>query len=130
MHREVIEKYNYIQQARKVRLLEDLRDRNSKSGRMSYYNMLQGIIAQLSVLKFEIVRYFDPLVVNIIKISESILNDQYLQHTYIEKNDDKLTKRGLEIKKNYRKLVGLVDEFTAIRKARIEIAARHLQNAD
>ncbi|MDR3074392.1 MAG: hypothetical protein LBV01_06705 [Deltaproteobacteria bacterium] len=130
LHYEVIEKYNYIQQARKVRLLEDLRDRNSKSGRVSYHAMLRDVVEQLHELKFEIVSYFDPLVAGIIGIGEAILNDPYLRASYIEKKDDGLTKRGQEIKKNYRKLVSLMDEFKSIRKARTEMMARNAQSAD
>lgn len=130
LHSEVIEKYNYIQQARKVRLLEDLRDRNSKSGRLSYHAMLQSVVAQLHDLKFEIVSYFDPLVVNIINIGEAILNDSYLRSAYIERKDDALTRRGQGIKKNYGKLVSLIDEFKAIRKARTEMRLRNTQLAE
>ncbi|SBV94385.1 conserved hypothetical protein [uncultured delta proteobacterium] len=130
LHYEVIEKFNYIQQARKVRLLEDLRDRNSKSGRLSYHAMLASVIAELHDLKFEIVSYFDPLVASIITIGESILNDRYLLANYIEKRDDALTPRGMEIKKSYRKLVSLVDEFKAIRKTRTEMLSRYAQSAD
>lgn len=130
LHQEVIEKYNYIQQARRVRLLEDLRDRNSKSGRLSYSVMLQNVVEELHDLKFEIVSYFDSLVANIIAIGESILNDAYLRSAYIDKKDDALTKRGQEIKKNYGRLVSLVDEFKAIRKARTEMTARTMQSAD
>lgn len=130
LHNEVIAKYNYIQQARKVRLLEDLRDRNSRTGRITYHTMLQSVVAQLHDLKFEVVSYFDSLVVSIINIGEAILNDPYLRCTYIEKRDDALTKRGQEIKKNYGKLVSLVDEFKAIRKARTEMMAKHTQRAD
>jgi hypothetical protein len=129
LHCEVIEKYNYIQQARKVRFLEELRDRNSKSGRLSYHAMLANVVEKLHDLKFEIVSYFDPLVTSIIDIGESILNDRYLLANYIEKKDDALTARGLEVKKNYRKLVSLVDEFKAIRKARTEILSRRAQTA-
>ncbi|MCC8194909.1 MAG: hypothetical protein LIP28_09725 [Deltaproteobacteria bacterium] len=130
LHYEVIEKYNYIQQARKVRLLEDLRDRNSKSGRLSYHAMLLSVVGELHDLKFEIVSYFDPLVANIIAIGESILNDRYLLVNYIEKKDESLTARGMEIKKNYRKLVSLVDEFKAIRKTRTEMLSRYAQSDD
>ncbi len=80
---------------------------------------------QLHDLKFEIVSYFDPLVASIISISEPILNDRYLLTNYLEKKDDALIKRGLEIKKNYRKLVSLVDEFKAIRKARMEMMSKN-----
>ena len=130
LHYEVIEKFNYIQQARKVRLLEDLRDRNSKTGKLTYQAMLTGVVNELHDLKFEIVSYFDPLVASIITIGDSILNDRYLLANYVEKKDDQLTKRGLEIKKTYRKLVSLVDEFKAIRKARTEMKAKSAQSAD
>lgn len=130
LHSEVIEKYNYIQQARKVRLLEDLRDRNSKQGRLSYHAMLHAIVEQLHDLKFEIVSYFDPLVANIIGIGEAILNDRYLRSAYIEKKDSSLSKRGQEIKKSYGKLVTLVDEFKAIRKARLEMRSKNAHVGD
>jgi hypothetical protein len=74
--------------------------------------------------------YFDPLVANIIHIGEAILNDAYLRTSYVEKRDDALTKRGLEVKKNYGRLASLVDEFKAIRKARTEMMARNMQSAD
>jgi len=130
LHYEVIEKFNYIQQARKVRLLEDLRDRNSKGGKLSYHAMLTSVVEEMHDLKFEVVSYFDQLVANIISIGESILNDRYLLSNYVEKKEDLLTKRGLEIRKNYRKLVSLVDEFKAIRKTRKEMMSRNAQMAD
>ena len=124
LHYEVIEKYNYIQQARKVRLLEDLRDRSSKTGKIPYHAMMQQVIEHMQDLKFEVVSYFEPLVQSIIGIGEAILNDPYLLASYINKKDDALTRRGQEIKKNYGKLVSLVDEFKAIRKARMEMHSR------
>lgn len=130
LHYEVIGKFNYIQQARKVRLLEDLRDRNSKTGKLSYQTMLVSVVKEMHELKFEVVSYFDQLVANIISIGESILNDRYLLGHYVEKKEDLLTKRGLEIRKNYRKLVNLVDEFKAIRKTRKEMTARNAQSTD
>ncbi len=124
LHHEVIEKFNYIQQARKVRLLEDLRDRNVKGDRIPYHVMLREIVAHLHTLKFEIVSSFDPLVAGIITIGDAVLNDAYLRRTYIEKRDDTLSKRGIEVKKNYGKLVSLVDEFKAIRKTRMDTLQR------
>ncbi len=124
LHYEVVEKYNYIQQARKVRLLEDLRDRNVKGERIGYLSMLKEIVSNLHDLKFEIVSYFDPLVATIIRIGESVLNDAYLRRTYIEKRDDALSKQGTEIKKQYGRLVSLVDEFKAIRKTRTDTMQR------
>ncbi len=124
LHHEVVEKYNYIQQARKVRLLEDLRDRNVKGERITYLTMLREMVSNLHDLKFEIVSYFDTLVANIITIGEAVLNDAYLRRTYIEKKDDALSKQGMEIRKQYGRLVSLIDEFKAIRKARMDTLQR------
>jgi len=118
LRQEVLERYSYIQQARKVRLLEDLRDRQYKGARISYAQMLAETVSHLNDLKFEIVSYFDTLVSGVIAICEDILNDSYLRRNYIEKKESELTRRGLEIKKNYGRLVSLLDDFKAIRKAR------------
>ena len=120
IYQEVLAKYSFIQQARKVRTLEDLQHRTLKGVRISYQRMLEEAAALLHDLKFEIVSYFDTLVSTVIAIGESILNDRYLLRTYIEKPDDALTASGLDIKKNFGKLVTLLDEFKAIQKTRNE----------
>ncbi len=124
LYQEVIAKYSYIQQARKIRLLEDLRDRQYKGTRISYHQMLVEVVKELHSLKFEVVSYFDTLVSNVIAIGEKILNDSYLTRNYIEKRDETLSRRGHEIRRNYGKLVSLVDEFKAIRKARTDTMQR------
>ncbi|MDL2307678.1 hypothetical protein LJC48_06630 [Desulfovibrio sp. OttesenSCG-928-C06] len=119
LYQEVVAKYSFIQQARKIRILEDLKQRIYRGKRISYDQMLAETVNLLHSLKFEIVTYFDSLVANVIKISESILGDRYLIRNYIERKDVTLP-RHLEIKKNYGRLVSLLDEFKAIRKARTE----------
>ncbi len=125
LYQEVVGKYSYIQQARKVRLLEDLQHRIFKGERINYQRMLVETTALLQNLKFEIVSYFDPLVVNVISIGANILNDRYLLRTYIEKKEEDPSPRRQEIRKNYGKLVGLIDDFKAIRKSRQEALLRH-----
>ncbi|MDL2216381.1 hypothetical protein LJB81_01445 [Desulfovibrio sp. OttesenSCG-928-M14] len=120
---EVRSKYSYILQARKVRILEDLQARHYKGERIGYNKMLAETVTILHSLKFEIVSYFDSLVSTVIAIGESMLNDRYLVRTYIEKTDDGLTQNGLEIKRNYGKLVSLIDDFKSIRQMRAEIPA-------
>lgn len=120
LRNEVLARYSYILQARTVRELEELQERNYKGERIGYGKMLSEAVALLHDLKFEIVNYFDPLVSTVIAIGDSMLNDRYLLRTYIEKNDDALTPNGLEIKRNYGKLVSLLDAFRAIRKTRAE----------
>ena len=115
---EVIDRYSYILQARTIRLLEDLTERELHGEKIGYGVMLQRVVSILHALKFEIVNYFDSLVVTAISIGENILNDRYLRRTYIERAEDKLTPGGLEIRKDYGKLVSLIDELQAIRKAK------------
>lgn len=119
LHREVTSRYSYIQQARKVRILEDLRQRVFKGNRISYRLMMRECVSLLSELTFEIVDYFPALVDGIIRVTESILADRYLVRSYIEVAEETLSPAGLEIRKNYRRLISLLDGFTAVRKARI-----------
>lgn len=120
LRHEVLARYSYILQARTVRVLEELHERTFKGERIGYARMLSEAVALLHGLKFEIVNYFDTLVSTVIAIGDSMLNDRYLMRNYIEKPDDALTPNGLEIKRNYGKLVSLLDDFRAIRKTRTE----------
>lgn len=119
LHREVITRFSYIQQARKVRILEDLRLRQYKGERIGYRRMIQECVNLLNELKFEIVTYFPELVDAVISTCDAILADRYLVRNYIEPFEDELTAAGLEIRKNYGKLVSLQDGFKAVRKARL-----------
>lgn len=121
LYQEVLGKYSYIHQARKIRMLEDLQTRHFKGNRIDYATMLEEVNRLLHSLKFEIVSYFDSLVANIISIGETILADRYLRSKYIDKKDATATVRQQSIRKNYGRLVALVDEFKAIRKTRLEV---------
>lgn len=118
LYREVWSKYNYIHQARKVRIIEDLGRRTYKAQRIGYLEQLEHLTDILSDLKFEIVNYFDPLVRHVIAVGEKVLNDSYVLRTYVQKKDDDLKDYGLKIKKRYQRLVALIDEFKSIRAAR------------
>ncbi|GFM35505.1 hypothetical protein [Desulfovibrio psychrotolerans] len=120
LYQEVWAKYSFIQQARKIRILEDLMRRESRGTRIGYGEMLTESVALLHGLKFEIVSYFEDLVNSVIALVEAILNDRYLRRNYIECREDELTPYGADIRKNYGKLVSLLDEFKAIRKSRHE----------
>ncbi|MDR1686797.1 MAG: hypothetical protein LBR82_10275 [Desulfovibrio sp.] len=117
-HAEVLNRYTYILQARKVRMLEDLLNRNIKGKRIGYAQMLSESVELMLSLKFEIVNYFDSLVSAAIAIGESMLNDRYLVRVYISKPESRLSQKGLEIKRSYGKMVALVDDFKSIRKQR------------
>ncbi|MES9995173.1 hypothetical protein [Desulfovibrio aminophilus] len=118
LHHEVWAKYNAVQQARKIKILEDLRSRQYKGKAVSYRDALRLMCDILGQLKFELVNYFDELVEKALAIGTDVLNDAYLHRNYVEKKDDALTDYGREVKKLYGRLVGLRDEIRSIRKAR------------
>ncbi|MGE4536554.1 MAG: hypothetical protein AB7D37_05705 [Desulfovibrio sp.] len=120
LYQEVWSKYSYIQQARKVKMLEDLQDRNYKGENLTYQRMLSLFTEILNDLKFEIVNYFDSLVERVLSLGDMILNDRYLLRHYIRKKDTELTAYGQSVKKTYGRLVALLDEFRAIRKTKKE----------
>ncbi len=120
LHQEVWSKYSYIQQARKVKILEDLQNRRSKGQRLSYLAMLNQFTAILSDLRFEMVNYFDELVERVIRMAETILQDRYLRKNFVNRKDEDLSAYGLQLKKMYGRLVSLIDEIERIRKLRTE----------
>jgi hypothetical protein len=116
LHQEVLARFGYIQQARKIRLLEELARRNLRGERIGYLRMLEESVRLLLELRSEIVNYFAPIVDTTILHCEAMLNDGYLVKTYIERPEEKLSKSGLAARKKYGQLVQLMDEFKAIRK--------------
>lgn len=79
LHQEVCTRFSYIQQARRVRILEDISHRSYKGERLSYRQMTREALALLNELQFEIVNFFPALVDDIITCMETILHDRYLQ---------------------------------------------------
>lgn len=118
LHREVATRFSYIQQARKVRILEDLSHRLHKGQRINYRRMMLECLILLNELRFEIVEYFPPLVDGIVNVIERILSDKYLVRTYIDASDDVLSPAGTDIRKHYGRMVSLLDTFKAVRKSR------------
>ncbi len=118
LYQEVWSKYGQIQQARKVRILEDLRYRKYKGELVSYLRMLELMTEILNELKFEIVNYFDKLVVKILIIGSDVISDPYLHRKYVEIDPKKLSPYGQKIRQSYSQLLSLLDEFRSIRKSR------------
>ena len=121
LHQEVMVKYAYIRQARTVRYLEDIVARNYRGERLTYGRMLTEAVELLRDLKFEMGNYFEPLMQSILHCIETILDDHYLIRRYINCPEDKATRNGLEIRKNYRRIVSLRDEFESVRKSRQKV---------
>ena len=124
LYQEVCTRFSYIQQARRVRILEDLGRRIYKGERVSYRQMTGEAVALLHELQFEIVNFFPDLVDDIIACVGTILHDRYLTRTYIDVPEAGLTRAGQEIRKNYGKIVALQDRFLAVRKSRAAGEAR------
>jgi hypothetical protein len=120
LHQEVWEQYSYIQQARKIKQLEDLKAKKYKGKKINYLKMLSYATQILQSLKFELVQYFDNLTHHTLYICDRILNDKYLLKKYIHPPKDSLSEYGLEIRKLYGHLVHLVDDLRAIQKIRTE----------
>lgn len=129
LHQEVCTRFSYIQQARRVRILEDISRRSYKGERLSYRQMTREALALLNELQFEIVNFFPALVDDIIACMETILHDRYLQRNYMEVPEGGLTRAGQEIRKNYGRIVSLLDGFRAVRKSRLAGEARQLREA-
>ncbi len=118
LRRSLRSAYAYIRQARRLHELSAIAARQFKGQRLSYFQMLIKSVALLHDLKFEFVIYFDPLMESLLKTVEHMLDDRYLRRTYIERDETALSSKGREVRKAYNRLVGLFDEFKAIRKSR------------
>ncbi len=119
LKREVQDRYGYIQQARKVRELEEIAKRNVKGVSISYRQMMQCAARVLLELSHEIVQFIPSLVDTIISNIDGILANRYIVRTYIECPECDLTEAGAEIRKNYRRIITLRDTFVSVRKSRI-----------
>jgi hypothetical protein len=116
LKQEVAHRYKYIRQARTIRSLEEIRSRHYHGEKLNYSRMLEEAVKLLQEFKFELSIYFEELVNATIHHLEAMLNDRYLRKSYVDKPEAALTKAGLEVRRNYRKLVVLLDDYRAIRK--------------
>ncbi len=118
LYHEVWEQYSYIQQARKIKFLEDIANKYYKGSKLNNLEMLKQATRILTELKFDLVQYFDSITEHAIHLGERIINDSYLCKTYVHPPKDQLTDYGLQIRKYYGRLVALIDDFKAIRRSR------------
>ena len=118
LHQEVQAKYAFIRQARQVRFFEDLRARTFKGERIGYARMLREAVPMLQDFKFDQSNYFAPLTESLIVQCRAMVNDRYLRKNYVEPPEEKLSPAGLEIRRNYGRLVAVYDDLVAISRAR------------
>ncbi len=118
IYQEVWKLYSFIQQARRIKQLQDLTNRIYRGKKILYKEMITLAVKITTEFKFEVVNYFPDLMDKAIHFIELILADKYLIQRYIEQKEDTLSPTGLHIKKYYHRLVSLLDELKAIRRMR------------
>ena len=119
LHKEVVARFSYIQQARRVKILEDISNRTYKGKKVGYLVMMKDSYALLTELSHEIVNFFPEIVESIIFCTDKILHNKYLENNYIAISNRKISEAGMEIKKLYGRIVALRDTFLAVQKFRV-----------
>ncbi len=114
LHHEVFAKLSYIQQARMVNVLDELKNRKYKGVVVSYEEMLVLMIELLTSIKYEILSYHSKLGGIVLYVGKQVLGDGYLRRTYVEVADEKLSEYGRGVCKLYDQLARLVDEMEEI----------------
>ncbi len=120
LYQEVWNKYGYIRQARKICILQDAQEDRYKNNRINYLQMLELFNHVLRELKFEMGQYFPEIINRAISTLEKIANDPYLQRKYLSKKDKELTAYGRQIKKEYSRMISLLDELKGISRVKRE----------
>ena len=124
LFQEVKARLSYIQQARRARALEDLSKRAFRGAHIGYREMSERAVSLLNDLQYEIVNFFPDLVDSIISCAEAILHDRYLIRNYVEPPESSLSQGGLEVRKNYGRIVTLLDSIKSVARARLKRAPR------
>ncbi len=119
LYQEVTGLLSYISQARQIRLLHDISTRSFKGKKIGYRQMCRETVTLLNELQFDIVNFFPDLVDAAINSGKIIVEDPYLLRTYINCPEKELSPAGVEIKKNYGRIIALLDAIKAVRKARL-----------
>lgn len=116
LYNEVEVQFSYIQQGRRVRILEDLCTRKVKGKKIPYLAMLKESHALLTELSHEIVNFIPQMVDAILQCIDRILHDKYLERNYIASTSSKKTAGALEIRKWYGRIVAIRDRILAVQK--------------
>ena len=117
LHLEVCSKLGYIQQARRVRVLEEVRNRRYRGEPISYRRMVQLALEVTQDLKYEVVNFFPQIVENVIACLEHITSNRYLINRYVRHHENK-SKAASEVRKGYGALVAATDDFRKVLRNR------------
>lgn len=116
LYSEVDSRFSYIQQARRVRFLEDICNRNFKGQKISYLTMMREACLLLTELSHEMVNFFPDIVESIIQNTDKILHNKYLEKSYLRSTSKALTTSAIEIRRLYGRIVSLHDTFKNLKK--------------
>lgn len=117
LHLEVCSKLGYIQQARRVRVLEEVRNRRYRGEPISYKRMVQLALEVTQELKYEVVNFFPQIVENVIACLEHITSNRYLINRYVHHHENK-SRTAAEVRKGYGALVSATDDFRKVLRNR------------
>lgn len=129
LHLEVSSCFSYIKQARRAKSLQDIANRKVQEQHLTYKEMTKEAVNVLTELQFELANFFPEIVDSIIKCVESILKNRYMLNHYIDKPEPELSEAGKEIRKNYSRLVSLLDSVKGVRRSKIS-SAKSLETMD
>ncbi|EFI34680.1 conserved hypothetical protein [Desulfonatronospira thiodismutans ASO3-1] len=120
LYQEVWQKYSYIRQARKIRILQDILERRYEDKKINYLQMLEHSNSVLEELKFETGNYFPDIITRAIATVEKIANDRYLLRNYVNREENSLTQYGQEVRERYFRMNFLLNELKTIRRVKRE----------
>lgn len=118
LYQDVQARISYIKQARRVRILEDLSKRLCRGKRIGYLQMSREVLELLNDQQFAMADFFPELVDSIVGCGDAILHDRYLQRHYVEPPESSLSPAGVEIRKNYGRIVATLDRIKAVSRTR------------
>lgn len=116
LYKDVDKRFSYIQQARRVRFLEDICNRNFRGQKLSYLSMMKEACSLLTELSYEMVKFFPDIVDTIIQNTEKILHNKYIEKNYLAPTCKAGQKSAIEMRKLYGRVVSLHDTFKALKK--------------
>ncbi len=113
---ELKQRYAYINQARTLRVLEEMIIEDYRDKKSNYFELYEKAIKILSNYKLDLSIYFEDLLSTATSLIEVLLNDRYILAKYINVDEEKLTARGFEIRHRHFKLDKIHKEFLDILK--------------
>ncbi len=125
LYNEVDARFSYIQQARRVRYLEDICNRNFKGQKISYLTMMREAFSLLTDLSHEVVNFFPDIVEAIIQNIDKILHNKYIEKNYLASTSKTLTNSAIEIRRLYGRIVSLHDTFKNLQKSKTPSKHKH-----